>query len=176
MLTPHHYAVIANWIDKESDSHYKIHNNPYKFKLLYSHHIDNSMNLPILHSVLSKTATLIVGRTKNSDQLIGGYNPIGFNRRNLYRFSRNSFIFIFKDDDDFKSGKCGYVSQPESAVYCNESFELAFGKGPDLLCKNDGTWTSNPFSYPSIGIPRSSEILHYEVFRIIEEDGETDIE
>ncbi|RIA97538.1 hypothetical protein C1645_813953 [Glomus cerebriforme] len=170
IITPQHYNVFANWIDKESD--YKLHNNPYTFKLLFSHNIDDDkMNLPIFHSLCSRIkTTLIVAKIKNSDKVIGGYNPIGFNSQNSYRSTRNSFIFFFKDKDDIKTGKCGYVSRPEKAIYCNEDLEPAFGMGPDLLCKENGTWTSNPSSYPSIGIPRSFEISHYEVFHIIKNE------
>src|ERR1700733_3211149 len=78
ILTPQHYAVLASWIDKKTDSHYKIHNNPYKFDLLLSCHINENMDLPTFHSVCSKVkATLIISSIKDSDRLVGGYNPVG---------------------------------------------------------------------------------------------------
>ncbi|CAB4397394.1 unnamed protein product [Rhizophagus irregularis] len=171
MLTPYHCAVFANWVDKESNSHYKIHNNPYKFKLLISKHVDKGMNLfPVFQSALSRAkATLIVARIKDSDKLVGGYNPNGFSRQKSNKFARDSFLFYFGDKDEVKSGRCGYVSQPENAIYYNERLEPAFGNGPDLLCKNDGNWTSKPTSYPSIGIPSNFEILHYEAFQVIKD-------
>ncbi|GBC02016.1 hypothetical protein RclHR1_04410009 [Rhizophagus clarus] len=170
MLTPYHYAVFANWIDKEPDTHYKIHNHPYKFNLLFSEHVDKELNSQVIKSVFNKVkATLIVARIKNSNRLVGGYNPNGFNEQNSSRFTRDSFLFTFKDKNEVKSGRCGYVNQPESAVYYNEKLEPVFGIGPDLSCKNDGNWTSNPSSYPSIGIPGNFKILHYEVFRVIKD-------
>ncbi|CAG8751088.1 16538_t:CDS:1, partial [Funneliformis caledonium] len=108
---------------------------------------------------------LIVAQLKDSEQLVGGFNPTSFKECNPYKDTQNSFVFYYTNKDDSKTARVSYVEQKEYAIYYNEE-EPGFGRGPDLLCKNSGVWTSNPESYPSIGIPKRFEIQSYEIFTV----------
>ena len=61
----------------------------------------------------------------------------------------------------------GYSNGDQYSVYGYSSYGPFFGGGNDLLCSNNGDWSSNPSSYPRIGIPAYFKVEDYEVFQVV---------
>ncbi len=59
-----------------------------------------------------------------SEQIYGGYNPIGYARRHRYVSSTDNFIFSFENDQDIRNMKIGRVINTNCSIYedSNNSF------------------------------------------------------
>ncbi|RIB29207.1 hypothetical protein C2G38_2057249, partial [Gigaspora rosea] len=74
-----HAAEIASWVDKKENT-YSLTNNPYEFKLLlrgtrYGFTKDSFWNL-----CDKQTHLVVVMKVKGTDEILGGYNPIGWDK------------------------------------------------------------------------------------------------
>ncbi|GBC22890.2 hypothetical protein GLOIN_2v1687800 [Rhizophagus irregularis DAOM 181602=DAOM 197198] len=140
LIESNYIPIFASWIDKMDSSHYNRKNIPYDFKLLYRSSQDGNDVLSFHKNCDDKGATIWIAKIKNSTQLIGG---------------------------DISIAKKCYVSKPDRAVYCHNSFGPAMG---NLFCENN-VWTyrnyDNGNRYPKIGIPANFEVEDYEVFQVI---------
>ncbi|CAI2183388.1 19709_t:CDS:1, partial [Funneliformis geosporum] len=58
-----------------------------------------------------KGATIFVAKIKDTNQIVGGYNPLDWNGPgyNIYKSTKDSFIFYFTDYKDAKTCKLGRV-------------------------------------------------------------------
>src|SRR5581483_1834938 len=151
LIQSNHIPIFASWIDKKESSHYNIKNIPYDFKLLYRSS-QNGVDAKSFHrNCDNKGATIVVAKVKNSEQIIGGYNPLQWDSSNSYKSTNDSFIFSFANRSNFQSAKVGYVinNSPHS-IYCNSTYGPTFGGGHDLYCQNNGTWSCHhiAYSYP----------------------------
>ncbi|CAG8523961.1 12873_t:CDS:2 [Funneliformis mosseae] len=117
---------------------------PYTFTLLYRASRD-CFNLDILHKFIDyKVNVLIVARISNTNELIGGYNPIGWDDSNKpHPDSINSFIFSFRDNNSPSSPTS--ISPPllprisrlkresiDKIVFNSKTGYISFGSGSDL--------------------------------------------
>ncbi|RGB35753.1 hypothetical protein C1646_667490 [Rhizophagus diaphanus] len=174
LIQSNHIPLFASWIDKKSSSHYNNKNIPYDFKLLY-HSGRDGFNAASFHRKCdNKGATIWVAKIQDSTQLIGGYNPLDWNGNDVWKTTRDSFLFNFTDGKNISTAKLGYVNDPDSAIYCVDS------QGPQmgvLICQDDNKWVNyddNATCYPDIGIPNTSDIPnfkveYYEVFQVIKQ-------
>ncbi|GES86394.1 hypothetical protein GLOIN_2v1876134 [Rhizophagus clarus] len=172
LIQPAHIPLFASWIDRKDSSHYNNYNIPYDFKLLY-HSERDGFNAASFHKNCdNKGATIWVAKIQGSAQLIGGYNPLDWNRNNVWKTTRDSFLFNFTDGKNYSTAKLGYVKSPDDAIYCNNS------QGPHMgnfLCYGNNDWRNwdrNADFYPDIGIPNTSntpsfKVENYEVFQVI---------
>ena len=190
-------SLFASWIDrKEADSNY-IKVIPYKFNLLYRESRDkpNPRNSKFRNHIFhekcdNEGATIIVAKIKDSNQIVGGYNPLDWNG-NGYKNTPDSFIFHFNDRKNINTGTISRVKYPQHAIQCRSNSGPIFGidvkasgnqlfkksasatSGGSLMMKPDGKWraisysNSNNSSYPDIGIPIEFETDDYEVFQVI---------
>ncbi|RGB28783.1 hypothetical protein C1646_767372 [Rhizophagus diaphanus] len=97
-----HIPLFASWIDKMNSPYNKYYkyNIPYEFKLLYRSSRDG-FNAPSFHKNCdNKGATIWVAKIQDSTLLIGGYNPLDWNGKNI------------------STAKLGYVIDTSSAIYC----------------------------------------------------------
>src|SRR5205807_1385447 len=76
-------SLFINWINRT-------YNSPkvkYEFKLLY-HSSRDGLNVTTFHQKCNNVnKTLVVGKIENSDQLVGGYNPLNWNGSNENKFT-----------------------------------------------------------------------------------------
>jgi hypothetical protein len=170
-----HFALFASWIDKTSSNVYS-RKIPYSFNLLYRASRDGDTIKKFHEKTDNKGASIVVAKIKDTNQIIGGYNPLDWGGNYDFKTTANSFIFSFKNYQNIDTGKIGRVLNIETAIYCYDDYGPTFGESTkggscDIqLCSNNRKWSSHPNSYPNIDIPRSYEIENYEVFQVIKKD------
>jgi hypothetical protein len=168
------FAVISSWIKKKNNFYYSERNFSYNFILLYRASRDGYTNAAFHKKCDNKGATLVVIKIQNSEQIVGGYNPLCWDSSSGWKSTTNSFTFSFTNKDNLQSAKVGYSNGNAYSIYCNSSNGPVFGNGNDLNLYN-GTWHSNAKangSYPYIGIPANFKADDYEVFQVINYERE----
>ncbi|EXX69231.1 hypothetical protein GLOIN_2v1837917 [Rhizophagus irregularis DAOM 181602=DAOM 197198] len=166
-----HFTTFASWIDRKDDSFYNLKNIPYKFKLLYRRSRDGNTSKAFHEKCDNIESTIVIAKITNTEQIVGGYNPLFWDKSENFKSTKDSFIFSFIDKNDYQSVKLGYPDENEylSSIYCNENYGPTFGGGHDLFCQNDGTWASyRAYSYPRMFPPLVTfDVEDYEVFQVI---------
>ncbi|GBB89069.1 hypothetical protein RclHR1_15720003 [Rhizophagus clarus] len=171
IIEPQHFAIFSSWIDKRNNSYYNVRDNPYDFKLLYRASRDGDTAEAFHSKCDNKGATIIIVKIKNSDQIVGGYNPLSWNSSNKYKFTCDSFIFSFINKFYLQSAKVGYSNGNARSIGDYLSYGPIFGGGNDLRFYN-GIWYSDKIcSYPKIDIPQKFKADDYEVFQVIKNDN-----
>ncbi|RGB42266.1 hypothetical protein C1646_751164 [Rhizophagus diaphanus] len=166
-----YFALFASWIDKKNDNY--LRNIPYNFNLLYRSSSDGNTVAKFHEKTDNKGANIVVAKIKNTNQIIGGYNPLDWSGNSSFRSTADSFIFLFKDYKNTDTGKIGRVIKKENAIYCYSDYGPTFGSSNNggscdiELRSSSNKWSSSPNSYLDIGIPRNYEIENYEVFQVV---------
>ena len=169
LVKPEHIKIFSSWIDKKDSTHYNKRNIPYKFNLLYRASRDGNTAAAFHENCDNKGATIVVAKIKNSEQIVGGYNPLDWNG-NGPKSTNDSFLFSFSDRNNPQSAKVGYCNNSQRAVYCKPGNGPIFGNGHDLCCCNNGTWFGKPASYPKVDDiqnDKNFKVDDYEVFQVI---------
>ncbi|RIB12425.1 hypothetical protein C2G38_2041834 [Gigaspora rosea] len=94
-----HLAEISSWIDKREVKCFT-ENNPYEFKLLLRGSRDGLTNVAFWNLCNKKTNVVVVMKVKGTDEILGGYNPIGWEKPNTDYTTKpcnDSFIFSLKN-------------------------------------------------------------------------------
>ena len=172
IIKPQHFAIFASWIEKKNDSDYNVRNIPYNFDLLYRSSRDGDTAAAFHIKCDNKGSTIVIAKIKNSEQIVGGYNPLDWNPANHSRHvsTKDSFIFSFTNRNNFQTAKISYPNlyhdSYQHSILCSPCCGPIFGCG-DLFCSNTGNWTSRPNTYLSnIEIPNRFNVDDYEVFQI----------
>src|ERR1051325_11295876 len=175
LIKPEHIPLFSSWIDKKDSSHYNKKNIPYEFNLLYRASRDGNTAAAFHEKCDNKGATIVVTKIKNSEQIVGGYNPLFWDSSNSFKSTNDSFLFSFTDRNNLKSAKIGYSNGDGCSIGC---YSAGYGYGPlfgngnchDLRFLN-GTWYSqSSSSYPKVdGIPYGNnfDVDDYEVFQVV---------
>lgn len=164
LIESKHFSIFSSWIGKRNDLHYTPRNNPYSYNLLYRASRDGNTPVAFHSKCDNKGATIVVIKINNSNQIIGGYNPLQWDSSNRYNPTSDSFIFSFKNNVEV-----GYSNNNQFSIGCCSAYGPMFGGGFDLYFSIDG-WRSNTSdysSYPKIGIPGYFKADDYEVFQVI---------
>ncbi|GBC07284.1 hypothetical protein RclHR1_07360007 [Rhizophagus clarus] len=160
IINQKHAAIFANWIDRK----------PCKFNLLYRASRDGNRNITFHEKCDNKGATIIIVKVPNSEQIVGGYNPLSWDSSNQNKFTYDSFMFSFADRNNLHSAKVGYSYGNVHSIGCHSSHGPVFGGhcryGFNFWCD---TWYMDGYdSYPNVGIPTASfKADDYEVFQVI---------
>ncbi|RIA97560.1 BTB/POZ domain-containing protein [Glomus cerebriforme] len=163
--------LFLNWINNKDNIIYKTRNFlQYKFKLILRGSRDGFDGITFHNRCDNKRATIIIAKIKNSNQLVGGYNPLDWSGNN-FKTTSESFIFLFDDYKNINTGKIGRVIESHCAIRCIQKWGPLFGKinncSNDIMMTPNGEWSSYPNSYPNLNIPRNFKIDDYEVFQVI---------
>ena len=166
LIKPEHILLFSSWIDKKDPSHYYTKKNiPYRFRLLYRASRDGYTAEKFHDKCDYKRATVVVTKIQNSEQIVGGYNPLSWNSYSGCMSTNDSFLFSFVNRNNLQSAKMGYVKDVTNAVECYSNIGPAFGKD-DLFCYDNCAWSSYSKSYPNIDIPTEFNVDDYEVFKV----------
>ncbi|CAB4389849.1 unnamed protein product [Rhizophagus irregularis] len=167
LIGSNHISIFASWIDKMDSSHYNRKNIPYDFKLLYRSSQDGNDTKSFHKNCDNKGATILITKIKNSTQLIGGYNPLDWDKSDTWKTTADSFLFNFTNGKDISTAKRSYVSVQNMAVFCGPNYGPTMG---NLYCHNNNWFYTNHDNgncYPKIGIPAKFEVEDYEIFQVI---------
>jgi hypothetical protein len=167
-----HFALFASWIDKKNNNY--LRNIPYNFNLLYRASRDGDTINKFHEKTDNKGANIVVAKIKNTNQIIGGYNPLDWNAIGTWKSTTDSFIFSFEDYYNIDTGKIGRVTNMGYAIFCHGDFGPVFGVNKnascDIMSRSNGNWSSEPHAYPDIGIPGNYVVENYEVFQVVEKN------
>ncbi|CAG8531627.1 15670_t:CDS:1 [Racocetra fulgida] len=163
--------LLTKWIDKKSRND-KIAGFQYNFNLLFRSGLDGLSSQTFHRKCDNKGATIVVARIQNSNLLIGGYNPLDWIGKKVWKQTTDSFIFVI-DPNELKTAIISRVNHNYSgfAIYCDHNEGPSFGEGPDLQVQNNSTICRvNPKTYPKFLNMDSHylTILDYEVFQVVD--------
>ncbi|CAI2163741.1 17975_t:CDS:1 [Funneliformis geosporum] len=159
-----HTVQFANWIDRmEGDAKY-VKSIPYKFDLIYRASRDGNTVAAFHEKCNNEGATMVVAKIKGSEQLAGGYNPLGWSSNKLWKHTFESFIFSMKNRRNLQTSNVGYCKNNKYSLGCDPQTGPNFY---DLRCQDTKIWNyENHHCYPKIDLPSSFYVDDYEVFTV----------
>ncbi|RIB29760.1 hypothetical protein C2G38_2056029 [Gigaspora rosea] len=166
-----HAVEISSWIDRRSTT-YNITEIPYVFKLLLRGSRDG-IDIKTFHKLCDNIPGLIVViKVENSNEILGGYNPLDWKSTNSgkYAVAPDSFIYSLKNEI-MKESILSRVNDQSYAIYnyqYNGPWFYYFGHhdpwGPERwYYKSNGNTYQPPIRNATDGY---FSIEDYEVFQI----------
>jgi hypothetical protein len=156
--------LFTSWINQTYNSSRQI---KYEFKVLYRSSRDG-LNHNTFHQKCDNiNKTLVVGKIQNSDQLVGGYNPLDWNGNDVWKNTDKSFIFNISNRNDIRTARFSNVKNSNNAIYGDPNHLPVFGNGSDLYFGENGNIYSSLYIYNNIDIVYNSKFDELKVFQII---------
>src|SRR5581483_4079309 len=141
IIESQHFAIFSSWIEKKNDFHYNVRNIPYNFNLLYRASRDGNTIAAFHAKCDNRGATMVIVKVPNSEQIVGGYNPLYWDSSSSRKSTRDSFIFSFGNRNNFQSTKISY-SDGDNSVGGYSNHGPLFGNNGNLYCcKNTWYWS-----------------------------------
>jgi hypothetical protein len=124
-------SLISRWIDKvdikSKFSYTREFYLPYKFELLLRGSRDGFSPKKFHELCDNKLCTVTFIKIKGTGEIIGGYNPLKWKSGDGdCGKTKDSFIFSFKNKDNFKDPILSHVRDYNHALYYNSSFGPTF--------------------------------------------------
>ncbi|CAB4387702.1 unnamed protein product [Rhizophagus irregularis] len=171
-------ALISSWIDRKQEKPYRIQEIPFEFKLIYRSSREGFDVCKFHEYCDNKGSTIVIIKVRDSREIIGGYNPLGWNDTNKY--NETSYLLSYDKNVIYKTSNSfifsitnraipilSRISSENEAIYCNKKMGPCFGL-KDLFVNGDtGDCKRHSYEKKIIDIERF-EIEEYEVFQIIE--------
>jgi hypothetical protein len=164
-----HLEFINGWIC--DDANIKKESKTYNLLLLYRASRDG-FKISKFHSLCDKKGpTIFIAQLKETGKLIGGYNPFSLEPYNSlsgdnFKSTNKSFLFSFVSKN-VTTSSLARVTNESNAICYNLNKGPTFGGGNDLTIKDDYIIISKPQSYSSIGPISTSQLVDYEVFKLV---------
>ncbi|RIB00087.1 hypothetical protein C2G38_2256877 [Gigaspora rosea] len=171
-----HAAEIASWVDLK-DNMYSVASNPYEFKLLLRGTRDGFTSDSFWDLCYKQENVVIVIKVKGTDEILGGYNPVGWdypvrwgkptNSLLHYKDCYRSFIFSLKNGA-IQNTIVSRVRTQKNAIHCHFNRVPSFGEYGEDLSMYDETWECGITSYanPIRSVNGKFSAEEYEVFQI----------
>ncbi|UZO08903.1 uncharacterized protein OCT59_029146 [Rhizophagus irregularis] len=178
-------SLVSRWIDKKDtiNSNFSFTREfylPYKFKLLLRGSRDGFTPKKFHKLCDDKLCTVTFIKIKGTEEIIGGYNPSVWKSAGNYGKAKDSFIFSFKNKDNFKDPILSYVKDYDQALYYNSNHGPTFDDDLDIYAKSgNNNMNSSNKKYNFIRCKQQSyekkirdtedkfSIKDYEVFQIL---------
>ena len=164
-LLTKHFNLISYWIDngKEVLPDF-LKSGQYEYKLLLRGSRDGFESKIFNSKCYHKGATVIFIRLKNSNKIIGGYNPEKWSGSGNFLTSRNSFIFSFGRILNSSTTILSRIKNTSSAI--SDSNTKCHGFGCGDLCIFLNTCQLSDYSV-KIHDSETFEIDDCEVFQVV---------
>ncbi|RIB20534.1 hypothetical protein C2G38_1185076 [Gigaspora rosea] len=177
-----HAAEISTWIDKKIKA-YSVTNYPYEFKLLLRGTRDGFTANSFWNLCDKQTHLVVVMKVNETDEILGGYNPIGWDqwttRRDVsdsfhssvlhsrVKHCEDSFIFSLKNGT-IQSSILSRVSDPEIAILCNSAYGPCFSYDLIMCLNEDNRCYGEHTAYKKAIRNRTNwfSVSEYEIFQI----------
>jgi hypothetical protein len=123
----------------------------------------------------NRSHTITIIKVKDSNDILGGYNPIIWKSDFGYSITKDSFIFSFKNKENIEDYILSRVKNENFAVFGNSNAGPLFGHDLSLCgseqgyCKNTGNYDKSIRETKNLsvgGIDRFS-VEEYEIFLIM---------
>ncbi|GES99133.1 carbohydrate-binding module family 13 protein [Rhizophagus clarus] len=169
IITFQHARLILKWIDRlEITDEIE---NEYKFKLLFRGSRDGFEPEKFHEICDNQTHTVVVIKVKDSNEILGGYNPIAWvsvkNYCESFRTTKDSFIFSFKNGDKNDSFILSRVKDENYATYNYFDYGPSFGNGDLDFSGNHGSCSDCDYEKQIRETNDDFFVEEYEVFQIM---------
>ncbi|GES94029.1 BTB/POZ protein [Rhizophagus clarus] len=127
IITNKHAELISGWIVDSSSFYSTLFgwvygSNQYEFKLLFRGSRDG-FTPPNFHNLCdNQTSTIMIIKVKDSNEILGGYNPIAWKNDYSNGITKDSFIFSFENENHILSRVKDENSAIKNSCYCVPSF------------------------------------------------------
>jgi hypothetical protein len=168
IITYQHAELISKWIDKLKITD-KI-KNLYEFKLILRGSRDGFSPSKFHEICDNKSHTITIIKVKDSNEILGGYNPNIWKSDNSYGVTMDSFIFSFKNRENINDCVLSRTKSKDYATYNHPHIGPIFGDGDLDLLGNNCYYGS--CYYPSLydkPIRDCFSIEEYEIFKIMKD-------
>ncbi|PKC63572.1 hypothetical protein RhiirA1_422587 [Rhizophagus irregularis] len=137
IITFKHAEIISKWIDKLSTTD-KL-TSSYKFELILRGSRDGFSPGKFHEICDNQSCTVSVIKVKNSNEILGGYNPIEWKHdERAYGTTNDSFIFSFESVDSVENHILSRVKNEQYAIFNVRNCGPLFGnQGGDLTIWGD---------------------------------------
>ncbi|GBC06528.1 hypothetical protein RclHR1_00690018 [Rhizophagus clarus] len=163
IITFQHTVLISKWIDRLEITDWV--KGLYEFKLLYRN--ESGVKEDFHKFCDNQPGTVTIVKLKDSNEIIGGYNPIEWKNTNNYGVTKDSFIFSFKDSYGIEDHILSRVKDETKAIY-NGNNGPSFGESDLRIYYYNFTiligCSKVSYEKPITGARPNIEIL--EVFKI----------
>ncbi|CAB4418890.1 unnamed protein product [Rhizophagus irregularis] len=131
ILTRKYFNIISYWIDNGQEKLPKFTESfRYKYNLLLRGSRDGFESKDFNSKCNNKGATIVIIKLKDSNKIIGGYNPIIWSKHGSCRYSDKSFIFSFYLDTlDLNTIVLSRVVDCNNAIMDSDQNNHGFGWG-----------------------------------------------
>ncbi|CAB4444580.1 unnamed protein product [Rhizophagus irregularis] len=169
IINQEHLTLFSNWIDKKKKDDEYINDTSYNFNLLYRASRDGNTAAAFHAKCDNKGATIVVAKITNSEQIIGGYNPLFWDSSNGNKNVKDSFIFSFMNNLHsvnvaYSIDNCHVACHSKYGPIFGNNLGLNFLKGPDIWA-----YVSGSKYYSPLDLPRNINVDDYEVFHVIKD-------
>ena len=121
--------------------------NSYEFKLILRGTRDGFTPKKFHEICDNKLHTVSIIKIKDSNEILGGYNPIEWRSGHGWGNTKDSFIFSFKNDDNIEDYILSRIKNEEYAINCNDHFGPSFGMGDLRIYRVSDKSSNNCTSY-----------------------------
>ncbi|EXX74099.1 uncharacterized protein OCT59_027119 [Rhizophagus irregularis] len=168
IITIQHSELISKWIDRlENSDEIK---DTYNFKLLLRGTRDGFATKKFHEICDNQPRTVTIIKVKDSKEILGGYNPIKWKSDKSSGITKDSFIFSFKNRDNFENYILSRVENENYATFNDHDFGPSFGIDL-ILYGNSGKCSKRAYESQIRGassiFSSSFFVEEYEVFQII---------
>ncbi|EXX57326.1 uncharacterized protein OCT59_012911 [Rhizophagus irregularis] len=172
IITFQHVELISKWIDKlEITDKIK---NLYEFKLILRGSRDGFSPSKFHEICDNKSHTISIIKVKDSNEILGGYNPLSWNSKGGYDITKDSFILSFKNKENIGNYVLSRVKNENYAIFNHINGGPLFGFGEFCLFGENG-YDQSCCSYygcydKSIRETKDNfSVEEYEIFQILKE-------
>ncbi|EXX78624.1 hypothetical protein RirG_013410 [Rhizophagus irregularis DAOM 197198w] len=167
IITFQHANLISKWIDKLDITDNL--NTSYEFKLILRGSRDGFAPSKFHEICDNRVRTVTVIKVKNSNEILGGYNPIEWKSNNNFGVTKDSFIFSFENIDNIEKHILSHVVDESKAITNGASYGACFFSDLAMYGKNFYNSCCRKSSYEKHirNTTNYFSIEEFEVFQII---------
>ncbi|RHZ77715.1 hypothetical protein Glove_174g40 [Diversispora epigaea] len=182
IITYEHADEISSWIDRKSRNSFFYTNIPYEFELILRGSINGFTPQTFWDTCHGHSNTVIIIKVKGTNEILGGYNPLAWDKTNYYRRwdeTKDSFIFSLKNGNVQNSILSRVINHQDSMrglcrVYlgsrngpCFSSDLCMYSSRANFTLNNGSYCEKQHFVRPIRTTTNNFSIENYEVFKVI---------
>ncbi|RHZ85375.1 hypothetical protein Glove_66g131 [Diversispora epigaea] len=121
IISKEHVAELSSWIDQKSTI-YSLSNIPYEFQLILRGSRDGFNSKTFWNMCNGYSGTIVVAKIAETDEIVGGYNPLAWDNSTsgIPMKTKDSFIFSL-ENDDLQDSIISRVTNSDKALYYSDS-------------------------------------------------------
>ncbi|RHZ51177.1 hypothetical protein Glove_482g42 [Diversispora epigaea] len=185
VINKEHAAKLSSWIDRKPST-YSLINIPYEFQLILRGSRDGFHPKTFWNMCHGRAGTIVVAKVAETDEIVGGYNPLAWNNstEGVYMKTKDSFIFSLKHDNVQKNSIISRIKDQSGALLYYKSnlqdvYGPSFGYSEFVMESNVSDFTQDEksiccyisschaYKKPIRTTNERFSIVDYEVFVII---------